>query len=226
MLTAQVWEFQNPHKSLPGNCLEFQHQRHAGQLDWLERSSWFSERPPPAPLNGEQWRLMFTHTHHTHARVHTLTCTHMHICICTHSNMHTRAHMYVHICKHTCIYAHMSTHMHLCICKHTHARMLICVCAHTCTHACTYVCAHTHTNTYLPYIEKKRKERRIGSVLLQSKQAIVGFYRNELSLHWAFSDPTETLNPGWLSPDTGALSSTYSRHCVEHQKNPNAFNKS
>lgn len=176
---------------MPGNCLEFQHQRHAGQLDWLERSSWFSGRPPPAPLNGEQWKLMFTNTHHTHACTHICTCTHTctHACThlrahtCTHSNMRTRMHicMYthanthapMHIRAHTRIHVNASTHacMHICMCTHAHAH----------THARTYV--HTHTNTYLPYIEKKRKERRKGSVLLQFKQGIVDFYRNELSLH-------------------------------------------
>lgn len=146
----------------------------------------------------------------TYVYAHAVTCTHMHTCMYTLANTHAS----MRICPHTCIYVYASTHT----CTHAHMYVR--------THACTYVCAHRHTNTYLPYIEKKRKERRIGSVLLRSKQGIVGFYRNELSLHWAFSDPTETLNPGWLSPDSGALSSTYSRHCVEHQKNPNAFNRS
>ena len=165
MLTAQVWEFQNPHKSLPGNCLEFQHQRHAGQLDWLERSSWFSERPPPAPLHGEQWRLMFTHTHTTrthtcthvctyirahtcmHARMNTLTCTHMHICICTHSNMHT--HM------HTCMYTLANTRASMRICTHMHTRVHVRMCTHT----------HKHISPIHRKEKKGKKDRKCASTI-------------------------------------------------------------
>lgn len=152
-----------------------------------------------------KWRAMEVDVH-THARMHICMCTHTHACTSVHSHTETQcmhAHMYVHTCAHMrCVHAHtyVWAHMHICMYTHMHAR--------------TYV--HTHTNTYLPYIEKKRKERRKGSVLLWFKQGIVGFYRNELPLHWAFSESTETLKPGWLSPGSGNLSSTYSRHYVKN----------
>lgn len=142
---------------MPGNCLKFQHQRHAGQLDWLERTSWFSGRPPPAPLNGEQWRLMFTNTHHTHACTHICTCTHTCMHACTHLRAHTCTHVYAHTvtCTHTCTYVctHVQTHMHLCTYAHTHAF--------------TYVCAHTHK--HIPPIHRKekkgKKERKCASTI-------------------------------------------------------------